>query len=152
MGNIIYVLITALYVMSFQVSNTSQPKKDIPDVFQLTDSDVFATELQSEYSMSLLHACRFDSNLAFQYWRPFTKEIERRAHEDGLSTPGTKLWIKAFWDQNGRLTHIGYAPQREDADLDHDQWENLFRKLIREYDMSGDWPSGFYHLGSISLP
>lgn len=151
MGNVICILIACFWSLPVQLNRPPLCQYDIPEVFQLSKSEIFASALESSYSASLLHACGNDANVAFQYWRPFTKQIEKLAREDGLNTPGTKLWIKAYWDKDGRLAHIGYAPKREDIQLDHNRWQSLFKQLIREHEMEGSWPSGFYHLGSICL-
>lgn len=151
MGNTIYILIACFWSLPVLVTSPPISQYDIPDVFRLSDSDEFADALHSEYSVSLLQACRYDANIAFQYWRPFTKQIEKLARAEGLNTPGTKLWIKAYWDKDGHLAHIGYAPKREDIQLNHYHWQSVFKQLIREHDFEGNWPSGFYHLGSICL-
>lgn len=122
---------------------------DTPQVFLLSQSESIIDCLQMEFPSSLLNVCDNNSEKAFAFWKPFIKQIEVMAQKEGVYTPGTKLWIKAFWDQQGHLMYIGYASKHEAPLTNHSRWERVFKACLKDSRMDGPWRSGFYHLGSI---
>ncbi|MCF8237492.1 MAG: hypothetical protein K9I85_05010 [Saprospiraceae bacterium] len=128
-----------------------ETQAELPLVFQLAESEQWTSDLEETYSISLLNACHNDPKVAFQHWRSFTQRIQQLTLEHGLLQPGLQIWIKAYWNKDGQLEHIGYGSRNGQYPLDHQQWHSLFEQLIKENLLSGHWNTGFYHLGSIKM-
>ncbi len=152
MGKLLFLLISlSLSTPLRQPQSNGSGQPDLPRIFQLSDSEIWLTELEADFSMSLLKACQNDPQVAFQHWRPFTQRIQQLTREHGLHQPGLQLWVKAFWNKDGSLAHIGYATRNELHPRLPDQWQSLFEQLIRDHHLTGSWDAGFYHLGSIKM-
>lgn len=125
---------------------------ELPKVFLIGEYAEEFDLASAEYSLQLIDACKQDMNLAYFKWLSMLQEMEDYAESIDFEIKGTKMWIKVFWDTNGKIDHIAYYLKPNSRNVDLDELTAFFMSFMNRYEFPLITEEKFSNYGSASFP
>lgn len=125
---------------------------DLPKVFQIGEYEEQYGLLYEIYHDILLTVCDDDMNLAFNKWMDMIAEMEAYAHQIDFDLNGVKIWLKVFWNEDGRIRYISYYRKPNSRNIDPAELSAFLSSFINAYRMPVESKVKFTHNGSAQFP
>lgn len=126
--------------------------QDMPVVFELGTQEVAYEKLNEMYSQSLLEASNGDIKMAFDNWLHMMGEMEAYAKKIRFDIKGIKLWLHVFWNEDGRVAHIGYLLRPESRYIDAAEMGAFLKTFMDRYEFPQKSTEKFSHYTGASFP
>ena len=123
-----------------------------PKVFILGEHEKAYEQLNLEYSVMLLSACKGDMNTAYQKWISMLNEMEAYATLINYEIKGVKLWLNVFWNNDGTVNHIAYHLKQNSRNIDTAEFTAFLTSFINHYKFPLVIKEKYSHYGSASFP
>ena len=127
-------------------------KEKYPAVFLINDNPSAFEKLTVKYSTPLLGVCNYDMDSAYVKWIDFIVNVEEFATENDFDIKGVKMWIKVFWNKEGKIEHIAYHLKPKSRNINTDSLSDFFERFITEYQFPLTAETGFSHYAVASYP
>ncbi|MCB0685242.1 MAG: hypothetical protein KDC53_01920 [Saprospiraceae bacterium] len=137
----------ALVIEDSQVKELALPK-----VFQIGEYEEQYGLLYEIYHDILLTVCHDDMNLAFNKWMDMITEMEAYAHQIDFDLNGVKIWLKVFWNEDGRIRYLSYYRKPNSRNIDPVELSAFLSSFMNVYKMPIDTTVKFTHNGSAQFP
>lgn len=158
-----YLLTFSFLYLFFVVQATGKPNVDNhwellypdttpPKVFILGEHENAYEELNLEYSVMLLTACKGDMDVAYQKWISMLVEMETYATQINYDIKGIKVWLNVFWDEDGTIKHIAYHLKQNSRNIDTAEFTAFLSSFINHYKFPLVCGDKYTHYGSASFP
>lgn len=125
---------------------------DLPKVFLIGEYAEEFDLASAEYSLQLMEACNQDMNQAYFKWLSMLQEMEDYAETLDFEIKGVKMWIKVFWDTNGKIDHIAYYLKPNSRNVDLDELTAFFMSFMNQYEFPLITEEKFSNYGSAAFP
>lgn len=79
-------------------------------------------------------------------------DLEDYADAKGLDIRGAKLWLKVYFNENGKLEHLAFYPKPNSKNIPSEQLIALFKNFVRDYHAPVIWEKGYQHSTNVSFP
>lgn len=126
-------------------------EKESPQVFLIANEKAFS-QISHKYETQLLMACDDDMIKAYESWMHMLKSIEEHAEEYGFEIRGVKMWLKAFWNEEGMLDHVAYYLKPNSRNVHQDDMDAFFRSFCAVYKLPIDVETKISHYASAAFP
>ncbi|MEM6966384.1 MAG: hypothetical protein AAF573_16595 [Bacteroidota bacterium] len=136
-----------------QVSTITQDTSmSMPKVFILGDYEKQYDQLSTEYGTSLLAANNDDTGIAGKQWSSMIKEMEAHADMLEYDINGVKMWLHVFWDQEGKINHIGFYLKPNSRNVDKKELRSFLMDFVNNYYIPSSHESKFSHYSGAAFP
>lgn len=133
--------------VSFQDTLATMPK-----VFLLGSHEGGYDELSEAYQTSLLAANNDDTQVAGHLWNSMIKEMEAHAEMINYDIKGAKMWLHIFWDDKGKIQHIGYYLKPNSRNVDRKELTAFLTDFVNNYYLPAEYESNFSHYSGAAFP
>lgn len=134
----------------------TEPNQDVvtemPKVFVLGSHETAYDKLSEEYSTSLLQASNDDSAIAGSLWRSLIKEMEAHAEMVDYDIKGVKMWLHVFWDDKGKINHIGYYLKPNSRNVKNEELTSFLTDFVNNYYVPASFEQKFSHYTQTAFP
>ena len=117
----------------------------MPKVFVLGYNETAYDHLSSEYSASLITVNDDDQEQAQRMWSAMILEMEAHAEMLDFDIKGVKMWMHVFWDNQGKINHIGFYLKPNSRNINQDELASFLRDFVNNYYVPRDFESNFSH-------
>ncbi len=161
MRNILILLVSIMvaYNPLFANNNPTDPKTDqdpevtiMPKVFQLGENEAAYDQLSVEYGTSLFALEDVEATQAMSIWSNMIKEMEAHAEMLDYDIKGVKMWLHVFWDEDGRINHIGYYLKPASRNVDKDELTSFLMDFVNNYYVPVSYSKKFSHNSHAAFP
>lgn len=142
------ILGTSLFLSSL----SAQAQDEAPMVFVLGEDEKVYEMLNEAHSQTLLEVANFDTEKAFDYWMDMMKQMEAHAKKLRFDIKGTKLWLHAFWNEDGSLAHIGFMLRPESRNISQLELAAFFKTFMPKYKLPTTSGRKFSHYTGANFP
>jgi hypothetical protein len=123
-----------------------------PKVFILGEHEKAYEQLNLEYSVMLLTACKGNMETAYQKWLSMLNEMEAYATSINYDIKGVKVWLNVFWNVDGTIKHIAYHLKQNSRNIDTAEFTAFLSSFINHYKFPLVSDQKYSHYGSASFP
>lgn len=141
-------LLIGLLLTTISVAQTAQ----LPAAFQTGSHEKEYESLVVDHGDMLLTACDNDMDRAYLVWTKMLQDIETKADQSDIDIKGLKLWINAFWDENGQVEHLVFYPKPTCRNVDFKVVEDFLSAVVPTLNVAVEHEHAFSHYGSASFP
>jgi len=163
MRDLMILMVVGLLLVAFSPLratnvNPTDPKTEqdtltqVPKVFVLGSHETEYDQLSVEYGNSLLAANDDDFTVAMNKWNSLLKEMEAHAEMLEYDIKGIKMWLHVFWDDNGRINHIGYYLKPNSRNVDKDELTSFLMDFVNNYHLPISSEKKFSHYSGAAFP
>lgn len=131
---------------------SSQSTNILPTVFQTGAYEKEYEQLVVDHSAMLLSVCDNSMDKAYSLWTSMLRDIEREAEKRQYDIKGVKIWINAFWNENGGIDNIVFYPKPTSKNIDYREFELFLNEIADQLHIEIFTKQGFSHYGSASFP
>ncbi len=124
----------------------------LPKVFLIGEHEDQYGLLYETYHDILLSVCHDDMNLAFEMWMNMVSEMESYAHQAGFDLNGVKVWLRVFWNADGRIAHLSYFLKPTSINIAHAELVAFLSSFMSIYQMPIKTNLKYTHNGSAQFP
>ena len=78
--------------------------------------------------------------------------MEAFALEKSFEIKGVKLWLTAYWNQDGTIKHLVYYPKPNSKNMDFQELTAFLNEFSGFYKLPVNSASCFSHYGSANFP
>lgn len=79
-------------------------------------------------------------------------DLEDYADAKGMDIRGAKLWLKVYFNKNGKLEHLAYFPKPNSKQIPTEYLDALFKSFVKDYYSNVIWEKGYQHSTNVSFP
>ena len=149
----VFFSVSGLVAQSGDPIRTSQNATNLPRVFLLGDFDGSPFEqLKSSHEMTLLEACKNDSETAYYCWVHLLKHLETFAQQRSYDINGVKMWLYVFWNKDGTVAHIAYYLKPNSKFVKTEDLSNLLNSFCEIYKLPLTTDKNYSNYNSASFP
>jgi hypothetical protein len=123
-----------------------------PKVFILGEHEKAYEQLNLEYSIMLLTACKGNMENAYQKWLSMLNEMEAYATLINYDIKGVKVWLNVFWKEDGTIKHIAYHLKQNSRNIDTAEFTAFLSSFINHYKFPLVTDQKYSHYGSAAFP
>ena len=123
-----------------------------PKVFILGEHEKAYEQLNLDYSVMLLTACKGDMDNAYQKWVSMLNEMEAYATMINYDIKGVKVWLNVFWNNDGTIKHIAYHLKQNSRNIDTAELTAFLTSFMNHYTFPLVVDKKYSHYGSASFP
>lgn len=124
-----------------------------PRAFVIGEDTERAYELLGEQQqVGLLEACDCSMEKAFKLWVGMLHEIEKYAEREEMDIRGVKVWLHAFYDDDGSVEHLAYHLRPSSKQVDEKAFTHLLKGFAKQYTFPVLHEGGFAHYSTGSFP
>jgi hypothetical protein len=125
---------------------------EMPTVFILGEHEQAYETLKQEHSQTLLEVTNYDTQEAFSHWLGMMEEMESYANKVKFDINGIKIWLHAFWNPDGSISHFGYLLRPDSRNVDKLEFAAFLKTFMKRYtfDLSSSKP--FSHYTGANFP
>lgn len=127
-------LIVLSLFSSFFFSQLQAQTQQLPAVFLLGEHEASYEVASQTYSRTLLEVCDNDMKKAFDQWIEMMKELESFAGKIKYDIKGVKVWMHVFWNEQGKVDHIGYFLRPDSRNIKTDELSAFFKAFMKQYE------------------
>lgn len=131
---------------------TQDTSISMPKVFILGNHESQYDRLSTEYGTSLLAANNDDTNIAGKQWSSMIKEMEAHADMLDYDIKGVKMWLHVFWDQEGKINHIGFYLKPNSRFVNKDELKSFLMDFVNNYYVPTSHEAKFSHYSGAAFP
>lgn len=139
------------YILYVQLG-FAQSNSQIPCVFKMGEHEGYYEQLITQHQLMLLTASENNMTLAYDRWMSLLTKIEDKAQLVGFDVKGIKLWLNAFWHQDGSLSHLVFYPKPNSRNINYEEFEVFLKSICEDLRIEIEAVSPFSHYGSASFP
>lgn len=121
-------------------------------VFVLGEDEKNYIELNQKYTGSLLAACNFEMDKAFENWLGMMQVIETFSKGENIDLKGVSLWLHVFWNETGHIDHLGFVLRPNSKNIDMEELKSFFSKFIANYTFPVKSNQKFMHYTGATFP
>jgi hypothetical protein len=143
---LILILGTALF------SPALLAQAEAPAVFVLGEDEKVYEMLNEAYGQTLLEVAGFDTEKAFDYWLDMMKQLEAHAKKLRYDIKGVKLWLHAYWNEDGTLAHIGFMLRPESRNISPLELGAVLKTFMPKYKLPATSSRKFSHYTGANFP
>jgi hypothetical protein len=126
--------------------------QDLPAAFVLGEDEAAYEKLTAAHPRSLLAVSGNDFEMALRHWLELMGEVERYSKTINFDVKGMKLWLHAFWNEDGTIAHIGFFFLPNSRNFKPEEVKAFFSGFIRQYKPVLKSDRKFNHYTSVSFP
>lgn len=127
-------LLLLTILSSFLFFRAQAQIQQLPAVFLLGENEQPYEVATQTYSKTLLEVCNNDMKAAFDHWIVMMKEMEDFAQKIQFDIKGVKVWMHVFWNEQGRIDHIGYFLRPDSRNIKTNELSAFFKAFINQFD------------------
>lgn len=108
--------------------------QQLPKVFQLGEHEKPYEVATQTYSKTLLEVCNNDMEGAFNHWISMMKAMDDFAEQIKYDLKGVKAFMHVFWNEQGRIEHIGYFLRPDSRNIKTNELSAFFLAFMDIYE------------------
>jgi hypothetical protein len=141
-----------MIALSTLLSFSALQAQEAPEVFMLGMQEKTYEELTKTYKQTLLEVCGNKMEVAFKKWLGMMQDMEAYSDQVGYNIDGLKLLLHVFWNEDGRIAHLGYFIRPNSRNVDTKELSAFFSSFIRQYKFPLTSDRKFMHYTKASFP
>ena len=130
----------------------SAQSDELAPVFMLGEQEEAYEQIKQEYSQTLLEVTDYDSQKAFQNWMDMMVAMEDYAEKVKFDVNGLKIWLHAFWNEDGTLSHIGYLLRPDSRNVNTLELAAFLKTFMQRYEFPLSSSKPFSHYTGANFP
>ena len=142
--------------ISFCANLTAQPSSDqdvvLPKVFIIGEYEHMYENMVSVCNNHLLEVCDGSMDDAYNVWLTMLSEMEDYAKEKSFDINGIKMWLTAYWNEDGTIKHLVYYPKPNSRNMDFELLSEFLQEFAKIYTLPKESDKCFTHYASASFP
>jgi len=150
-----FLLACAILSISYiaKANQPISPTDTLPKVFVLGEYDGQPFEtLKIQYQYSLMDACHSDMETAYYTWVHMLKHLETYAQKNAYDLGGIKLWLYAFWNKDGSISHLAFYLKPNSRNVKPEELETLLAGFCESYTFPVKAEKDFSNYGNAVFP
>lgn len=150
-----YIIATLLITLFSAIGPQSQAQElqdTISSVFLLGENEGYYNRLSEKYNHTLLHVTDNNMEQAYQVWIQMQKDMETYAETIDFDLNGVKIWMHAYWAEDGKLEFISFFPKPNSINIPVQEIRAFLLSFQRQYYSQVQSDGGFSHYASAHFP
>ena len=146
------VILFSLFIL-FSVIHLQAQVQELPKVFLLGEHEQPYEVATQTYSKTLLEVCNDNMQEAFHHWISMANEMDNFAEKINFDLKGVKVWMHVFWNEQGKIDHIGYFLRPDSRNIKTNELSAFFMAFMGRYNtfpVKGD--RKFSHYTGATFP
>lgn len=136
----------------FSASPLLAQSDELPAVFMLGEQEQAYETLKEQYSQTLLEVTDYNTQEAFTNWMSMMEEMERYANKIKFDIDGIKIWLHAFWNPDGSISHMGYLLRPDSRNIDEVELAAFLKTFMKRYTFEITSNKPFSHYTGANFP
>ena len=125
----------------------------LPKVFMLGEFDGTPFEtLKTQYEYTLVSVCQSDMETAYYCWLHMLTHLESYSKRTGFDLNGVKLWLYAFWNKDGTVSHLAYYLKPNSRNVTPEELKPFLTGFANSYTFPVKSEKDFSNYGSAAFP
>lgn len=151
-SNLLFFLFCVVFSATSAFSQASKQQKKIAPIYILGEYQEEHPDLSSQYKTSLLEVCDYDMKKAYAIWLDMLKQMESYAEKVDVDINGVKLFLKIYWDADGKIDYIGFYPKGDSKAIPINELRAFLLSFKRHYLASSNFNVNFSHNATALFP
>lgn len=147
-----FLILIYLTFVAFTPSVKEENRTVMPRVFIIGEYEEEYNLLQEKYRTSLLEICDDDMMLAFGKLTTMYEEMEAYAEQIGYEVGGVRLWIHAFWSEQGEIEYLGFHLRPNSRKVESEDIETFLLGFVNQYRFPLITDQKYTQYTSVSFP
>jgi hypothetical protein len=144
--------ITLMMVLTSMAGVVTAQNGNLSKVFVLGQEEQRYEQLTSAYNYTLLEASSNDIQAAFAKWLDMTQAMDAYAEKTKFDLKGVKVWMHVFWNEDGRIDHLGYLVRPDSRLVSDDELKAFFASFTGQYQLPMKSSRKFSHYTGANFP
>lgn len=137
---------------SVSASFLTETNDTLPVVFMLGQDDRAFDALKTEHDLQLLTVCRNDMEMTYYLWIQMMKHMESHANRTGFDLNGIKLWMYAFYNKDGSISHLAYHAKPQSRNFKPEDMTAFLSGFVKTYKLPMTADRSFQHYNVGHFP
>jgi len=138
--------------MTFSAGTLLAQSEEMAAVFILGEQEQAYETLKQEHSQTLLEVTDYNTQEAFSHWMDMMEEMERYANKIKFDINGIKIWLHAFWNPDGSISHMGYLLRPNSRNIDKAKFAAFLKTFMKRYTFELTSNKPFSHYTGANFP